>query len=280
MFLNPAGFKADGRARDRREPHRARSATFRFGRFLEPDPIGFEGGMNLYAYVENDPVNLTDPEGLDPPRICTGTLICPQAQNGGYYGSFGVGQSGRSFGSDGYFIPVRPTNPAGTDADGGIVATASFRWVSTSPFDLYGFASRSTLRREVHAPGNLLDRLADDYLQPPEGRRASENYLQCVNRISGPGSAALGTVGAAGVGAGGPWLGYSRVGFGGGGQGTSLISAAARSLGRASVGGRYFGSGNLGGVAGRALSGASVLGGAALGGIAVGTTVGALQRCR
>ncbi len=34
------------------------------GRFLTPDPIGFAGGLNLYAYCGNDPVNRVDPLGL------------------------------------------------------------------------------------------------------------------------------------------------------------------------------------------------------------------------
>jgi RHS repeat-associated protein len=33
------------------------------GRFISPDPIGLEGGLNLYSYVENEPVNEVDPEG-------------------------------------------------------------------------------------------------------------------------------------------------------------------------------------------------------------------------
>jgi len=34
------------------------------GRFLQPDPIGNSAGLNIYRYVENDPLNFADPLGL------------------------------------------------------------------------------------------------------------------------------------------------------------------------------------------------------------------------
>ena len=43
---------------------RARYYNPEIGRFLSPDPIGYGDGLNMYAYVSNDPVNLRDPLGL------------------------------------------------------------------------------------------------------------------------------------------------------------------------------------------------------------------------
>ncbi len=34
------------------------------GRFLSPDPVGIAGGINLYAYTFDDPMNWVDPSGL------------------------------------------------------------------------------------------------------------------------------------------------------------------------------------------------------------------------
>ncbi|MCU0960170.1 MAG: RHS repeat-associated core domain-containing protein [Pirellulaceae bacterium] len=45
--------------------YRARYYDPHLGRFLSEDPLGFEAGdANLYRYVQNDPVNKTDPTGL------------------------------------------------------------------------------------------------------------------------------------------------------------------------------------------------------------------------
>ena len=46
--------------------YKARAYDPATGRFLQTDPIGYGDGMNVYAYVRGDPVNLEDTSGLDP----------------------------------------------------------------------------------------------------------------------------------------------------------------------------------------------------------------------
>ena len=43
--------------------YRARWYEAQLGRFISEDPIGLRGGINLYAYVGNNPTGFIDPEG-------------------------------------------------------------------------------------------------------------------------------------------------------------------------------------------------------------------------
>jgi RHS repeat-associated protein len=58
---------------------RARYYSSEIGRFLTADPINLLGGYNLYASVDNNPVNQVDPQGLKP---FSGYNYCGSGNNG------------------------------------------------------------------------------------------------------------------------------------------------------------------------------------------------------
>jgi RHS repeat-associated protein len=49
--------------------YRARYYDPQIGRFISEDPIGLNGGLDLYAYVGNSPTNFDDPSGLYPGQL-------------------------------------------------------------------------------------------------------------------------------------------------------------------------------------------------------------------
>ncbi|WP_397402187.1 RHS repeat-associated core domain-containing protein [Phenylobacterium sp.] len=86
--------------------YRARAYDPVLGRFLQTDPIGYEAGLNIYAYVGGDPVNGTDPSGLDPTIVCR-DAAGPVASHCGMVLTDGRGTSGNAFATYSY----GPQNP-------------------------------------------------------------------------------------------------------------------------------------------------------------------------
>jgi len=89
------------------------------GRFVQPDPKEFDAGdYNLYRYCHNDPINHSDPTGLDPVGRFIGELV------GGYvFGTIGAEVGFVALGGTGALAGT-PGGPVGVLGVGGTGAVA------------------------------------------------------------------------------------------------------------------------------------------------------------
>jgi RHS repeat-associated protein len=168
--------------------YKARFYDPKLGRFLQPDPIGYGAGMNMYAYVEGDPVNLTDPSGLapkKPPIICTGTRIPGACGEGG---GIGAGRSGFSTAGPGgrvagHFVRVN-AGGSGTTVGNDHTVTASHVWVPDNWVSgLMPVPGDPLPKRNEPEPANPPDYCGSDEANLPEGAwpQACKKHDECYS---------------------------------------------------------------------------------------------------
>lgn len=81
------GSPGDVEANRRVQYNRARHYHPVHGRWLQRDPAGYVGGMNLYEYLRSNPLFWTDPSGLGPYKIGTAPPPHPHGPFGQGHGS-------------------------------------------------------------------------------------------------------------------------------------------------------------------------------------------------
>ena len=94
--------------------YRARYYDPVIGRFISRDPLGISAGLNLYSYVEGNPVMLTDPTG-EIVEICKRALLGWERRRGIIHHSY-LKINGKSYGlytqdKDAWYGPAEVVSP-------------------------------------------------------------------------------------------------------------------------------------------------------------------------
>jgi len=136
------------------------------GQFLTRDPIGYGGGINLYGYTGNNPINRADPQGTQS-IIGVEDCNCSEPDNGG---------SGFTFtGDDGPFGPYS-TGGVGDTSGGGFTFTDGIGGAGGNGDD------SDDVGRVGHMGGNqsendLAERIADEEGLTDEERGELHNNI-------------------------------------------------------------------------------------------------------
>ncbi|MFT3808425.1 MAG: RHS repeat-associated core domain-containing protein [Micropepsaceae bacterium] len=144
--------------------YKARFYSADLKRFLQPDPIGYAGGMNLYAYVGGDPVNFTDPSGMlassKGNTQCTGSHIPDGC--GGLMLSTVEGPAGGRGGREGKIV--------------GSVCTSGDGWTYCGSVRYFASGASFGFGRDYSAPSGLR------YAQASSGSKADGYSAGVVGR--------------------------------------------------------------------------------------------------
>ncbi len=143
------------------------------GRFVTRDPIGYKGGINLYGFTGNNPVNESDPDGLDPNYYKNSFYRDPKHYHGPK--------------------PPLPDMPPGFDIDKNI-AYAQKKWSAANPLDELAF------KKTVQSGGTWDPKSKND-------PKTNKPYSQGANaaNIDDTGNFNFGATGKA-IGASSVWL--------------------------------------------------------------------------